>query len=397
MRNQRPESPISDGIDYSRSPVRVLFITNFCTHFLVRTFEEIARRGDVRFVFYSDGGETYWETSNQLHSGNFEHTYLKGFYLSPRVRVTPSLLSEALRPDIDVIVTGLSGRFALPASFLATRLRRKPFILWTGLWYHPQTPFHRLSMPLLKRIYRRADAILVYGEHVKRYLVEEHGCSPEKIFMFWQAVDVEKMGRTPDPEAISECRARWGSDPVILYVGRLDPVKSLDTLIRAYARLRASRPCQLVIVGKGPERDRLAALADDVGASVIFEPYIENARLPEVYAAASVFCLPSRSLPDVKEAWGLVLNEAMLQRCIPVASDAVGAAVGGLFFDEIRSLVFPERDEAALQSALSRALDLADDQRLRETIREHALGFDPATQARGLFDAVAYVAQKRAR
>jgi glycosyltransferase involved in cell wall biosynthesis len=378
------------------TPMDVLFVTNFCTHFLVKPFEEVAQLGHVRFIFYSDGGESYWETRNQLHGGKFEHRYLPGFYLGRNVRVTPSLIAEILTTRAHAIVLSLTGRFAIPVTYFLARIRRKPFILWTGMWYHPQSFFHRLSWPLTLWIYRHSDALLAYGEHVKRYLVE-HGVPAEKVFLFWQSVDVEKMGRKTDPAKVAAYRSRWSPDgsPIILFVGRLDPVKSSPTLIAAYAKLKAKTPCRLVIVGKGPEKENLVRLASASGADIIFEDFIPNPELPEVYAAADVFCLPSESLPTVKEAWGLVLNEAMLQGCVPVASDAVGAAVGGLFFGELESLVFPERDADALANKLGSAIEYSARPDLREKIREKARFFSPANQARGLAEAYRYVTRER--
>lgn len=375
--------------------MKVLLVSNFCTHFLVKPFEELARRLDIRFVFFSDGKEGYWETANKLHSGEFKHVYLDGFELAPKLRVTPGLVRELATTDADAIVMSLTGRIALPLTYMFARLRRKPFILWTGLWYHPDSTFHRLSWPFTRWIYRHSDAVLAYGEHVARFLVK-HGTPPERIFLFWQSVDTARLGRAVDPDKRAALRAAWSPDdaPVILYVGRLDPVKSLDTLVDAYARLRADVPCQLVIIGRGPERAALERRAGKLGVTVKFVDYVPNDELPEYYAAADVFCLPSRSLPTVKEAWGLVLNEAMLQRCVPVASDAVGAAVGGLFPDELASLVFVERNVDDLVRILRHALEMSRDPALRDRIREKAMRFDPATQAQGLVDAVAALARR---
>jgi glycosyltransferase involved in cell wall biosynthesis len=61
-----------------------------------------------------------------------------------------------------------------------------------------------------------------------------------------------------------------GSPPVILGVGRLMPQKDFPTLIRAFARLHASRPCRLMILGEGPERPRLEALAAELGLASEF-------------------------------------------------------------------------------------------------------------------------------
>jgi hypothetical protein len=85
----------------------------------------------------------------------------------------------------------------------------------------------------------------------------------------------------------------------------------------------------------------------------------------------------------------------MLQRCIPVASDAVGAAVGGLFPEGLAELVFPERDVLALKNSLSKALDQAKDPQMREKIREKARYFTNEKQAQGLLEAYQYVMAER--
>lgn len=370
---------------------RIVFINNFCTHFTVKMFEELSLLLSVRFLFFSDGGERYWETANEKHTGKFEFRYLPGFYLTSKLRIVPSLASELLCGKYDAVIMCLAGRFALPASFLLAKIRRKPFILWTGLWYHPESFFHKLSWPLMRFIYRHSDAILVYGLHVKKYLIEQ-GVHDKKIFPFWHSVDTEKLGRDTDQNQINDYRKKWApqGESIILYVGRLDPVKSLETLIEACSRFKNDAP-QLVIVGRGPELGFLKSFAQMMGISVTFEDYVPNPLLPEVYAASDVFCLPSKTLPTVKEAWGLVVNEAMLQRCIPVTSDAVGAAVGGLFTEEMSPLIFKECDVDDLKRALITALDWSKQTEKKEAVHERALRFSPKRQALGAIDALNYI------
>lgn len=371
---------------------QVLFINNFCTHYTAPSFEVLAGIIPTRFLFFSDAQEKYWESENKLVSGRFNFRYLPGLNLGGKIRITPSLAAEILKTPADAVVMALSGRFALPIAYLAARLARKPFILWTGLWAHPGGFFHRLSWPLLKWIYLHSDAIIVYGSHVKKYLVEI-GVDPAKIFIFWHSVDTDKMGRLADPAKVAEYRARWSPDgsPIVLSVGRVDKVKSLDTLVEACARLSHRLPLRLVVVGRGPERANLERLGTQRGLSVVFEDFIPNDRLPEVYAAASVFVLPSRTTPAFKEPWGLVVNEAMLQGCVPVASDAVGAAMGGLFDESMKPLVFPERQAGALESCLAGAIQLSGKPEFREQMKTRSRKFNPRHQVEGLLEALRYL------
>lgn len=85
------------------------------------------------------------------------------------------------------------------------------------------------------------------------------------------------------------------SQKIIISVGRLNPEKNLDVLIKALSLVLKSTEAQLVLVGGGKEEVKLRALAESLGVSekVIFwgeEPYIS---LPHLYQAADVFALPS--------------------------------------------------------------------------------------------------------
>ena len=146
------------------------------------------------FFFYFEGNEWYWQRSHGVRAGNFTHTYLAGFQLSQGTRVVPSLPIRLWRGNYDVIVKCINGRFALPVSYVTARLTQKPFILWSGIWMSLETPFHRMVFPLTRWIYRHADAIVVYGEHVKRYLVSLN-VAPEKIFVAAHAVDNSQYNR----------------------------------------------------------------------------------------------------------------------------------------------------------------------------------------------------------
>src|SRR5262249_34774889 len=153
-----------------------------CPHYRRRTFELLARTCNVEYCFYSTGDEWYWQRNHGVSAGEFRYTYLRGFQLTQHIRLVPSLLTRLWRGDYDVFVKDIDGRFALPVTYLIARLRRKPFVLWTGIWMTLHTPFHRWVFPLTRWIYRHADAIVVYGTHVKNYLMELN-VAAEKIFV----------------------------------------------------------------------------------------------------------------------------------------------------------------------------------------------------------------------
>ena len=137
--------------------------------------------------------------------------------------------------------------------------------------------------------------------------------------------------------------------PVIGTVAALRAEKNLGRLIRAFGQVRAGRPCRLVVAGDGPERVRLAALADELGlgGDVTFTGHVPDTS--GLYAGFDAFALSSDT-----EQMPIAVLEAM--GCgLPVATTDVGDVRSMLSPDNGRFVVPP--DEAALASAIAALLD----------------------------------------
>ena len=158
---------------------------------------------------------------------------------------------------------------------------------------------------------------------------------------------------------------------LIGYVGRLVPEKGVDLLVKAVSGLDAV--WRLVIVGVGPERDRLEVLARRLGLGdrVAFEGDISSTRMPAFYRELDALVLPSRSRPNWVEQFGRVLIEAMACGVPVVGSDCgeIPCVVGDA------GLIFPEGDAEALGEHLTRLMRAPE---LWETLsrqgRERVLG-----------------------
>jgi len=83
---------------------KLTLVHPFCTHYTVGLFEELARRFDVQFFFYSDGGERFWPKEHGVRRGSFPHEYLAGFRIGS-IRITPALLWKLLKRPADAIVS----------------------------------------------------------------------------------------------------------------------------------------------------------------------------------------------------------------------------------------------------------------------------------------------------
>ena len=361
----------SDCLKPSLPPSSIAFITNICPHYRVKTFETLAKHYAVKYYFFSKGSEWYWMKKHSVRLGNFEGEYLCGAERG-QLAVLPALLKRLWTQDSDVVIKCINGKAVLLAAYIVARLRHKPFVLWTGVWESLQTPLHRLIFPATRFIYRHSDAIVVYGEHVKRYLVGQ-GVDPSKVFVARHAVDNELYSRPIAETELCRLRERLQverADRLILYAGRLEEEKGVPYLIRAFGKLHLSESI-LLLVGDGREKEHLQRLARDMGveSNIRFWGYVSPEEMTSYYALSHVLVLPSISTPRAKEPWGLVVNEAMNQGLPVISTEAVGAAAGGLIQDGVNGFIVAERDSDLLAASLFRILT---DPELRDRMSQNA-------------------------
>jgi glycosyltransferase involved in cell wall biosynthesis len=273
------------------------------------------------------------------------------------------------------VICGLGGRIALPSAYVAARRARIPFVLWASLWAHPRTPAHALSYPLMRRIYRGADAVVTYGPHVSRY-VERHRGARGAVFVAPQACAPD-LAAPAGPGEAREWRARIGVDDdgfLALFAGRLAREKGIDVLVEAWRRSGVTGTLALAGDGRAPAAPGVVHLGS-----------LAPEELRGLYAAADALVLPSIRTATFTEPWGFVVNEAMHQGTPPIASDAVGAVAGGLVRDGRNGLVVPAGDATALAARL-RAL--AANPQLREQLgaaaREDVAPYTPEAWVRGV-------------
>src|SRR3954447_7599874 len=237
--------------------------------------------------------------------------------------------------DYRAVVGSTGGRIALPGAYRGARAAGVPFLLWTSLWAHPRSPAGAAGYLPLRRIYRSADAVVTYGPHVSAY-VRAKGA--RNVHEAPQAVDNAFWSAPPTAD---ERRAAFQA----LFVGRPDKQKGLGYLLEGWT---AARPKDAALVLAGPEMTRFSRV--DLVPTGVLEP----AALRNFYAAVDVLCVPSVPTRTVRETWGMAVNEAFNQATPVIATDAVGAAAGGLVRDGENGFVVPAKDPRALADALRR-------------------------------------------
>lgn len=356
----------------------IALVTNVLAPYRVPLYTLLAERYGVEVLCFGAGAsyvpEWFGDLDGQLAAAPF-----------PARRIAGPRAALALGKRYDAAIAPVAGGAMLPATYLGMRRRGKPFVLWGSVWAHPRGGAKAaIGFPLVRHVYRHADAVVTYGEHVRRYVARYRG-HDDDVVIAPQSVEAELFGRPVAAEEVAAWRAEAGlpDGPLVLYVGRLVEEKGIEELLQAWSLLTApsgpprgtggaptdasepsaanapssldaprhAAPPTLAVIGDGP----LAARVQAIPNARLLGPLPRN-RLPVAYAAADALVLPSIPTPRFREPWGLVCNEALHQGTPVVATTAVGAVAGGLIRDEETGLVVPPGDPQALAHAIRRLL-----------------------------------------
>jgi glycosyltransferase involved in cell wall biosynthesis len=207
----------------------------------------------------------------------------------------------------------------------------------------------RMMPRLVRRFYHWADYVVGVSEGVTEDLAQFVSLPAGKLRVISNPIvapEIGELARAPVDHAWFD-----GGGPVFVAAGRLRPQKDFPTLLRAFSHVRAKRPARLLILGEGPERERLEALARELELSgdVSLPGATSN---PYAYMARSTaFILSSRW-----EGLPTVLIEAMSCGAPVVATDCPSGPREILAGGRYGALV-PVGDVQALAAAMDDALD----------------------------------------
>lgn len=175
-----------------------------------------------------------------------------------------------------------------------------------------------------RKVVAAADRVVAFSQHEREALVRLYDATYENVEVIPCGVDTE-LFRPMDSEQAKRDLGLEG-ERVVLYVGRLEPLKGVDILLRAVAELDGPNFVRTLIVGGDPGNDsemqRLKALSEELGISsrVSFLGRMEQQDLPTYYNAADICVVPS-----YYESFGLVALEAMA-----CGTPVIASRVGGL-------------------------------------------------------------------
>ena len=175
-----------------------------------------------------------------------------------------------------------------------------------------------------RKVIASADRVVAFSEHERDAIARLYNSGRDHIAVIPCGVDIDRF----QPVDGDRARKDLGLDDgkVVLYVGRIEPLKGIDILLKAVAQLGETENVRTLIIGGDSggdlEVERLKSLADELGISshVYFVGRVEQGELPAYYSAADVCVVPSWY-----ESFGLVALESMA-----CGTPVVASRVGGL-------------------------------------------------------------------
>lgn len=313
-------------------PIIDVIYTHF-PHYREAVFRALAQDKDFDFRFFYDRDgieKTIASSDVKLPGGSLETKKLGG------VMIQPSVPAHLARTQAKAVI--LLGNPYIVTNWLGAiifKLRGRRVMMWTHGWMNR----HERGLKALIRnlFYQLADVLLVYGERAKQLGVEQ-GFAPERIFVIGNSLDyaAQVRARAAAIGAADTVLASHGleSGRYFLTVSRLVAGVGIEQAIEALSALDSKVP--FVIVGSGPERDRLERRAADLNVAVVFMgPLYDERDLAPLFLNALAVVSPRKVglLAMHALAYGApVITHGDLDRQMPEV-EAIENGVTGSFFE----------------------------------------------------------------
>lgn len=316
--------------------------------------------------------------------GNITIYRLRSLYVQKEqnFRVSPSIIHRgyvdkvvrAVRPDIIHIID--PGFIPVSAMIAGEKLRipivgtihLMPENLITHYFHLPKTTVSLLSSILwmqYARIYSKLDTIISPTQAAADLLIKVKKSAKNKITYISNGIDLEKFKKSNDGSYLKK-RFHLPDVPAILFVGRLDKEKKIDTLLQAIVHLKDKKiGFHVVITGEGKDGSRLHQLIEtlDITSYVTFTGVLSAEDLPNIYKTADIFVMPG-----IAELQSLVTMEAMASGLPVVGANAI--ALPHLIKNGENGYLFKPGDSHNLADKL---LTLLNDGKLREKMGARSL------------------------
>ncbi len=179
------------------------------------------------------------------------------------------------------------------AARLMGRIDRGRPVITSSVTIEVERPWHRRLEALTCGL---SDVHVANSEAVATHLRDDLGFPPRLVRTIANGIDVERFGAASAQERgeLDALGIRRDS-PLVVWVGRMDPVKRLDVFVDVVAELRATGDIQAALVGDGPDRARIESLVARKGLTSVVRFAGWSAHVPAWLAAADLLLFPSRT------------------------------------------------------------------------------------------------------
>lgn len=342
---------------------RILFLTVIPSPYQRQLFDRLSKSQvlEVRVLYYAIGA----------HDRQWEHPELAEYesvmpgrqlrWLGGSAYCNPRVLRSLFDAKADIVVVS---DYSVPTAQIAMRalgMRRNSWIFWgEAPGFNQRGPIGSFMRRRLQAPLSTATAIAAIGSKaVSAYEELFPGKTVFNIPYFCELATYEDARRRRPATADATVD--------ILFSGQLIARKGCDILLSAFSKVASRQPqARLLLLGDGPQRAILEGMVPDAMRDrVVFLGHREPHELPDIFAAADVFCLPSRH-----DGWGVVINEAIGAGLPVVVSEAVGAGYD-LVRDGVNGYLTRTGDHEQLAEALDR---IVGNSQLRERLATASAG-----------------------
>jgi glycogen synthase len=220
---------------------------------------------------------------------------------------------------------------------------------------------YRSTRSLETYILKRVDAVITICDGLKNDILGR-GVAPGRVTVVPNAVDVDRFTAPRPVDTALRCSLGLEGCIVLGFIGSFYAYEGLNLLMEAVVRLfRERQGVKLLMVGGGPEKERLVAQVErlGIGDHIVFTGRVPHEQVLRYYDLVSLFVYPRHRMRLTELVTPLKPLEAMAQGSIVVASD-----VGGhreLLVDGQRGYLFKADDAGALAGKLAEVIDRRDD------------------------------------
>lgn len=252
---------------------KVFIQYNCIAHYRTRIFELLSHNKNIEFTVIADNEpdipflKTFGESGSRFIRTKYSKIYKLKLPKVPEIYFQPKTISYLIKKRPDCLIS-LGTIYSLTSwiSLLTAKILGIPRIVWGhGLLEEEKG----LKWYVRKKFYNLADAQLLYGNYAKKLLIEK-GFPEEKLFVVYNSLDfdnqveIEKEITQAQVDRFKEENNIPHASKLLVFTGRLQPVKKLDQLIEATAQLNKNGlDTHLAFIGDGQQREFLEQLAKD--------------------------------------------------------------------------------------------------------------------------------------